>query len=340
MDCIGCDQGIVDLAIGPDSTLYIAQEFRGLLIKEATGAESSRSGMLDGVTVTPDGAIFVLDRASFTPGNVLQVVDTGYINFNTADDGLEVSTFYDITADTSGIIWIGCDLGLISFDGETFELKAGLDRAVFNVVQTNTGDIWVRPSNAHPARWTGTEFESTNDRFPPTLFQLDAFDVADEGVLWGSSSLRGIFIDDFSGTEATQVDATIYGFEDASPFIRRILVDAKNRIWMTGDFGFALKLEKQGSTTSLRDPLAEAQPLQIFPNPARETVQITLPQSISRASEVELRIYDLTGKPVLERTIAPSQGQQNLTLHDWPPGVYHILLRQQNNYWRSKLLHY
>ncbi len=332
--CSGCEDQIADLAIGPDQTIYVAQQSRGILALDTGGVETIVNEWVDNLAVTPDGRIFFLENS----GNVSQVADAGVIHYNTANDGLEVSRFYDITADTSGMIWIGSDIGLISFDGSSFELKPGLDRTIYSVIQTNTGDIWVRPGNAKPERWTGSAFESTSDRFPPTLFELNAFDIADGGVLWGSSSSRGIFRDDFTGSEATLIDPAIFGFSESIPFIRYILVDRQNRIWITGDFGYILKIEERESTTGQLDQFVQEHTLDLFPNPAREMLQFTLPAEISLTKDAQLDIFNIENKPVLQKEVSPHAIPYTISLSGWSSGIYHIILRQGNKYWRSRFV--
>ena len=41
----------------------------------------------------------------------------------TEEDGLPSLTIYEIAQDSSGILWIGTDNGLVSFDGEKFEKR-------------------------------------------------------------------------------------------------------------------------------------------------------------------------------------------------------------------------
>lgn len=122
---------------------------------------------------------------------------------------------------------------------------------------------------------------------------MQAFDLTSDGVLYAAHSLAGLFIDDFMGDTAMQIDWHALEIERETPFIRRLLIDQQDRIWITGDLDYVLRLDLAGSTTSARD--IEVLPLQVYPNPATDYIYIQIPLGLS-PEQTLLQVTDLSGR--------------------------------------------
>lgn len=73
---------------------------------------------------------------------------------------------------------------------------------------------------------------------------------------------------------------------------------------------------------------------QIYPNPAREQVQLRLPQHIG---EAEVILISPSGNTVRRYTVSPSCRETVVTVADLPPGIYLISLLSRNSMSSMKL---
>ncbi|MCB0668430.1 MAG: hypothetical protein KDC80_21545 [Saprospiraceae bacterium] len=302
VECFACE-GIEDLAILPDSSIVVALGFRGLYqISTSDAEEKILSGWINEVDVTADGRIIVLDDDE----NIQVYQDGEWIIYDLRDLGFNVNTTYDIAIDSSDIAWIATDAGLLRFDGSQVNLIPGTERKVFGVVVAPDQTVWIRLENALPLQWNGNNFEGIEGRYPFNVFSLSGLDITSTGDLWAISSQRGLFYDNFTGSSAIEIDYQDIGVDDSSPFIRRILIDRKDRIWITGDLDYVLRLDLVGSTTSARQ--IEILPLQAYPNPTNDYIYIQIPEGLSHVPTL-LQVTDLSGRILFKK---------NLYTEAWP----------------------
>ena len=81
------------------------------------------------------------------------------------------------------------------------------------------------------------------------------------------------------------------------------------------------------NTTDLPITEAEAQPLQLFPNPSSGQLEVSLP--ISTGAQ-RLRVIDATGREVFQQKLLQTETRKQLDLSFLPGGVYHIVVQEQN----------
>lgn len=89
----------------------------------------------------------------------------------------------------------------------------------------------------------------------------------------------------------------------------------------------------QNVATGTRQP---KQTLKLFPNPAHNQLNISIPPSAHRTT---LGIYNLTGKLMLQHTFN-TQGYHTQDISSIPSGAYIVVLQNKNNYYSSKLFKY
>jgi hypothetical protein len=71
--------------------------------------------------------------------------------------------------------------------------------------------------------------------------------------------------------------------------------------------------------------------INVYPNPAKDNISIVL-QGIAKNSVVDIRIYDATGKVVLQskHTITQTSEVVPFQINSLATGVYHVQVRQAN----------
>jgi PKD repeat protein len=79
--------------------------------------------------------------------------------------------------------------------------------------------------------------------------------------------------------------------------------------------------------TSVNELDKNATGLQIIPNPARDNVSIAYTFD-SQAKEMQLELYDLTGRRVKSVNINQARGVQDWNFNEMPAGLYIVLMRQ------------
>ncbi len=354
VDCKDCDR-ISDLTVGWDGALYVAAQLDGLIRLTDSTEEELLSGRVEQVAVGPDGLIYVVDDDDSNTGDLMKFQGGEWTGYNMDNSALTTNRMFDLAVDTNGVLWIGTEDGLFSYDGSLFDYKPGLERSIFNIYFSPAHEVWVRPSNAKPRRWTGTAFEDFDSHFPPTLPEMQAFDLTSDGVLYAAHSQAGLFVDDFMGATAVQIDWHDLDIETESPFIRRLLIDQKDRIWITGDLPYVLRLEVEDNTTSTRD--FTVLPLEVFPNPATDHINIQIPQDLIPQHTL-LQVSDLSGKIILKSylytevwPLSQLAGKNGLSpaikgngffftipTHSWPVGNYQITLGTGDKIYGSQVV--
>ncbi|MCG8326184.1 MAG: alpha-amylase family glycosyl hydrolase [Chitinophagales bacterium] len=83
----------------------------------------------------------------------------------------------------------------------------------------------------------------------------------------------------------------------------------------------------------------ETLPIEVFPNPALETIKMRWSSQFE--NDGQLTIYNQIGKAIHKKSISLQQGRnvQNLTISDWPTGVYYIDIQSQSGFkWRQSFV--
>ena len=96
-----------------------------------------------------------------------------------------------------------------------------------------------------------------------------------------------------------------------------------------------------GYVTSTFDEIAPPSQVLIYPNPARDLVNIYFEES--PMEEMQFTLYDLSGKIVITDVIGPWQQQFTRSLDDLEQGIYIVEIRSRDRrrvIHRDKLLHY
>jgi hypothetical protein len=80
----------------------------------------------------------------------------------------------------------------------------------------------------------------------------------------------------------------------------------------------------------------ESGSLELFPNPARETVNIKISESIDK--EIDMKIIDLSGRVLMQRMLPSGQNQWILDLEGLPSGAYWLQLKHNQRILGTKTL--
>jgi hypothetical protein len=91
--------------------------------------------------------------------------------------------------------------------------------------------------------------------------------------------------------------------------------------------------------SSQREPEKAQLPIKIYPNPAKNEVQISY--ELEQAASVSFAIFNTGGQPVHNvdyETQPPGQYEQTLRLYDLAPGLYFCTLVSEQFYHTSKLI--
>lgn len=92
--------------------------------------------------------------------------------------------------------------------------------------------------------------------------------------------------------------------------------------------------------TAFSPPFSGEDPLHVYPNPAEDQVTIELETDLSATPDV--KIFDLTGKVVLEpddkQPIENSQYKLSLDISSLRAGIYFIKITQEEQVYSQKLM--
>lgn len=124
-------------------------------------------------------------------------------------------------------------------------------------------------------------------------------------------------------------------FTQADINARRLVYENQDTSLMTDDFGFVVTTQTGGylpvsyhdivitqdAVNSIGDgPDRLVTSLDVFPNPTAGDVQLRWSTRLS--GEVDVELYDLNGRTVLQRRVALSAGQARISTTDLPAGIY------------------
>jgi streptogramin lyase len=145
-----------------------------------------------------------------------------------------------VFADAAGIVWFGCDSGLIRFDGAFHAITAATTAfpsaggtAVTNLVPVGTdgrGALIVRSKQVPDSAWTfdGSLFSHFG---PPGPFFPNALAIDKTGVLWVAAE-QGIFLRNGSGWHSIDLGTAV-----PQQGMKGVVVDKSGRVWLAGTGG-------------------------------------------------------------------------------------------------------
>src|SRR5437870_5687774 len=76
------------------------------------------------------------------------------------ENGFPKGPAYAITQTTDGYLWIGTERGLVRFDGVNFQVVAGTDGPVLDLVPDADGSLWIRLLRPTLLRYRNGEFRN------------------------------------------------------------------------------------------------------------------------------------------------------------------------------------
>ena len=94
--------------------------------------------------------------------------------------------------------------------------------------------------------------------------------------------------------------------------------------------------EASGTMVSYTKPILKELSLEIIPNPARETIRISL-QGQNQYANSQITIFDLSGH-IRYSGVLPVSNTIEIDISNWPPGSYPVMLNNPNGRGRSMIL--
>jgi len=79
-------------------------------------------------------------------------------------------------------------------------------------------------------------------------------------------------------------------------------------------------------------------PLSVFPNPAKDDLTISLSGQV--VGETQLTLFNLEGATIYEMSLNANQGAESYTINisDFMPGLYVLIVRNGNEFYRQELV--
>jgi ligand-binding sensor domain-containing protein len=228
---------------------------------------------------------------------------TNWTVFNSFNSGLTSDYVQDISKDSQGNLWLATTQGLVKYDGAAFtiytEANSGLFGDMVSGVAVGPGDT-VYASSAN-------------------IFAFPAYggvSIFDGNSYWDSLTVNN------SGLPAYRT--TWLDF------------DTLGNLWMNVvDSAIAVYLKGNTSTgTSDYSFSPSSDLLTIYPNPAGQFVNINYKNS--KDKNVEVKIFDLTGRKIFDRMITHSN--YTLPVSSYDNGAYIVHIKMNNRIQIKKLI--
>lgn len=250
------------------------------------------------IVVLNDGKVLctfsgrISSGSTFTPSSGVFLYNPGTTSWTDVSDANMKYWTKDIIVDPSDVTqntWYAC---VFTNWGSTSSGQGGLYRT------TNRGTSWTK--------LTGTMFDRvTSITFNP-LSLTQAYLTTETQGLWISSNM--------SATTPTWTQVNTYPFRQPE----RVYFNPFNtsEMWVSS-FGNGMKI---GSSVPTGMPVFSSvgSSLRVFPNPAKNSVNIVIPET---AVKQPLSVYNISGQ-LVTRTVPGSTGEVTLLTGNWQAGVY------------------
>lgn len=174
------------------------------------------------------------------------------------EKGFSGGTVYAIAQTPDGYLWLGCEKGLIRFDGLRFELfqpdekGSSESEAVIALATDAEGSLWIRLRSPKVFRYRGRRFEDVFTNLREGNYQITAMSRGKNGDVLVSKLERGLFR---------------YGGDNFSNILERVglpqsviisLAETETgEIWMGTREAGLFRLEGQKRTTQITDGLPD-----------------------------------------------------------------------------------
>ncbi|MEN7342550.1 MAG: two-component regulator propeller domain-containing protein [Pseudomonadota bacterium] len=178
------------------------------------------------------------------------------------DQGLSQSNVLVVHQDATGIMWLGTENGLNSYDGYRFEQyrrergnpSALYNDFIFDIAETADGALWIATNGGGLARFDRetksftTYLHDAADKASIGSNSIRRLAVAPDGALYIATSDAGLYRFDIA-TESFESIALVAGTGNSNKLFE-LYIDARERLWVGGDHGLSRIDLKSGLTRS------------------------------------------------------------------------------------------
>jgi transcriptional regulator with PAS, ATPase and Fis domain/ligand-binding sensor domain-containing protein len=235
------DQGLAERSAlpilqGRDGAMWIGGMCGGVTRIDAAGvtrvgtAEGLRNSCVRALAEDRQGRLWI-----GTEGGYVHVLDRGRVTAYSSADGVRGYSVSAILEDRDGTIWIGTTHGLHRFTGTGFEYygqEHGLPTRPINVIrQDRAGALWIGMLGGVATLANGRATVYASPDGPGRDNVREIYEDAD-GVLWIGTYGGGLLR--FAGGRFQRLTEHEGLFDNV---VSRILVDARDRFWMSGNRG-------------------------------------------------------------------------------------------------------
>lgn len=121
----------------------------------------------------------------------------------------------------------------------------------------------------------------------------------------------------------------IYAGRRSAPAAADIDGDGKYELLVGVALGGA-NLYRQLYTVGTKDPGFVKSRVKVYPNPARDVLNLSWTETFSEGS-IDISLITVTGQKVLQQSVPASQGSAGLNISELSPGIYYVIVQSAEN---------
>lgn len=227
-----------------------------------------------------------------------------WTTYEETDEGTLLDDINALAVDHDNHLWLGLDDEIIEYDGTSWNVTENipsLDIPGLWGLQANEikvgpdGIIWVIVSDGliyfDGSIWRIAEFDGVPT--DATMFPY-ALDIDHDGQAWMFANTGNVIFQYSQGSSGSFFQAPSFDIRGSE-----IFVDSENRIWVGGIGDSLVILTKPPVNSSEEMGTVEKQVVfSAMPNPAKKFINLNF--EIPHSSEVNIEVYNLSGKKVSE----------------------------------------
>lgn len=144
------ESNIMSLDMGNDGTIWAGTYNGGVIVNDGSGwrqysgEDTLLSNKVSDIAVGSDGTVWMVHDKTYRGITVFKNGDFEWLATYSSD--LPSNDVYAVEVDTNGIVWFAADIGLISFDGENWEVYSGeilSGSSIRDIYATPDGSVWI-----------------------------------------------------------------------------------------------------------------------------------------------------------------------------------------------------
>jgi len=238
--------------------------------------------------------------------------------FNPSNTCMEGYWVEDVFIDGTGSIWLGDDFhGVVKLNEsgcENFNMSNSgiVSGFVEKIACDSQGKMWFGTQGGISS-FDGTNWNSYYLGTPGhSIYIINDVAADNEGNIWVASDGAGLY--KFDGSVWTNYNVTNSGL--CCNYVKTIAIDSLGTKWIGTWTGVSL-FNEEGIVLSNKYFAGSNNMLKPYPNPAKETITVSLPNN-KKSSQIQ--IMNING--ILIRDIPSSGTETNINISDLQPGIY------------------